>query len=337
MLIIAVALALVFAACGGDDAASTTMVAAEDADFQDRAALEPEAGVAGGFEVGEFDGTTVNLPADLKIIRQADLQIRVSEGEFDAAWARMRVIAADAGGYLSNASLGIDERYGGERYAYGTVTLRVPVDRFDAVLDRLEGVGERIGLSVNSTDVSEEYFDLEARLRHWKSTEAFYLRLMEEAVTVGELVTVQSELERTQLEIERIEGRQRYLDDRTSFSTITVGITEAPDDLLPPDDDEPGRFAKIWNDAIDVMIEGFGFILVAAAGLLPFAALAALALLIWSMVRRSRRPTVAGEEDPTVAGEEDPTVAGEEDPTVAGEEEETDEDGTDPDVTVEIE
>lgn len=289
MMIVAVTLALVLAACGDDDAAMTTSASAGDALFEDRAALEPESAVAGGFDAGEFEGTTVNLPADLKIIRQADLQIRVGEGEFDAAWARMRVIAADAGGYLSNASLGISESLDGERYAYGTVTLRVPVERFDTVLDRLEGVGDRISLSVNSTDVSEEYFDLEARLRHWKSTEEFYLRLMDEAITVSELVQVQSQLQQTQLEIERIEGRQRYLDDRTSFSTITVGITEAPDDLPPPDDDEPGRFAKIWSDAVDVMIEGFGFILVAAAGLLPFAALAALALLIWWMVRRPRR------------------------------------------------
>jgi len=312
-MIVMVALALVLAACAGgaDSASMTTSAAAVDGEFEDRAALEPEAGVAGGFDAGDFEGTTVNLPADLKIIRQADLQIRVGEGEFDAAWARMRVIAADAGGYLSNASLGIDERYGGERYAYGTVTLRVPVERFDAVLDRLEGVGERIGLAVNSTDVSEEYFDLEARLRHWKSTEEFYLRLMDEAVTVGELVQVQTELQQTQLEIERIEGRQRYLDDRTSFSTITVGITEAPDDRLPPDDDEPGRFAKIWSDAVDVMIEGFGFILVAAAGLLPFSALAALALLIWSLMRRSRRRS--------------------------GSDDEGEADGTDADVTVDIE
>jgi len=306
MMIVAVALALVLAACGDDDAASVSTTAAEVGAVEDRAALEPEAGVAGGFDSGDFESTTIDLPADLKIIRQADLQIRVGDGEFDAAWARMRVIAADAGGYLSNASLGIDERYGGERYAYGTLTLRVPVDRFDVVLDRLEGIGERIGLSVNSTDVSEEYFDLEARLRHWKSTEEFYLRLMEEAVTVGELVQVQSELERTQLEIERIEGRQRYLDDRTSFSTITVGITEAPDELPPPDGDEPGRFAQIWTDAVDVMVEGFGFILVAAAGLLPFAALAALALLLWSIVRRSRRRP--GEDD-GLESEEDETEA----------------------------
>ena len=296
LMIVAVALALVLAACGDDDAAMTTSAAAGDATFEDRAPLEPEAGVAGGFEFSDFEGTPINLPADLKIIRQADLQIRVGEGEFDAAWARMRVIAADAGGYLSNASLGIDEGFDDRRYAYGTLTLRIPVKQFDTVLDRLEGVGDRISLSVNSTDVSEEYFDLEARLRHWKSTEEFYLRLMEEAITVGELVQVQSELERTQLEIERIEGRQRYLDDRTSFSTITVGITEAPDDLPPPDDDKPSRFARIWTDAVDVMIEGFGFILVAAAGLLPFAALAALALLIWSLLSRTRRRPGGGEE-----------------------------------------
>ncbi len=309
MMIVAVALALVLAACGDDDAALTIAPAhAADAVLEDRAALEPESAVAGGFDAGEFEGTTVNLPADLKIIRQADLQIRVGEGEFDAAWARMRVIAADAGGYLSNASLGISESLDGERYAYGTVTLRVPVERFDTVLDRLEGVGDRISLSVNSTDVSEEYFDLEARLRHWKSTEEFYLRLMDEAITVSELVQVQSELQQTQLEIERIEGRQRYLDDRTSFSTITVGITEAPDDLPPPDDDEPGRFAKIWSDAFDVMIEGFGFILVAAAGLLPFAAVAALALLIWWMVRRSRRHPDGGPDGDDDGIEADVTV-----------------------------
>jgi hypothetical protein len=249
-------------------------------------------------------------PADLKIIREGEIQIRVPVGEFDAAWNRIRVVAANAGGYLSNAAMGIDESVEGPQLAQGSATIRVPVDQFDAVLDRLGGVGERLSLSVSSTDVSEEYFDLEARLRHWKVTEAFHLSLMEKAVTVADALKVQSELDQVQLEIERIQGRLNFLSDRTAYSTITVNLSEGSGSEVTTGENEPSRIARIWSDARGALLDAFGFILVALAAVSPFAAVAFTVLLILWGVRklgRSRRettPPAAGSQTPPEPPEE---------------------------------
>jgi hypothetical protein len=300
---------LLATACAGSDSISATTTAAASFEYEQTTAAATttmagqDAGSPGGGEAQTGDLPDTVWPADLRIIREGEIQIRVPVGDFDTAWNRIRVVAANAGGYLSNAALGIDETVEGQRLAQGSATIRVPVDQFDAVLDRLGGVGERVSLSVSSTDVSEEFFDLEARLRHWKATEEFHLGLMDKAVTVADALKVQSELDQVQLEIERIQGRLNFLSDRTAYSTITVNLTEGPDSKVT-EESEPSRIAQIWSDARGALLDAFGFILVALAAVSPFAAVAFTVLLILWGAKRIRQGR--GETAPPAAGPETP-------------------------------
>jgi hypothetical protein len=280
-----VAAALVLASCGN--------TSSDDGGAEDPgggrapvAAIEESSGEMAA-PVGEGEAIVASavgtdVPADMKVIREGRVELRVDPATFEQASSRIRAIAVDLGGYLSSGETYLEEIDGVE-YTVGWMTMRIPADRFDEALTMVDGVGERLSLSMSSQDVTEEYVDLESRLRYWKSQEDFYTRLMEEATGIDDLVTIQTRMEEVMLSIEQIEGQLRYLDDRTDLSTLTVSLTEIPD----------GNPGDVIGEAIDragtVAVATIAGLIVAGAFLLPFALLAGLGLLIWLAIRSVRR------------------------------------------------
>lgn len=218
------------------------------------------------------------------IIRTASLELQVASEGFSTAVDRATAVATANGGFIVESSVeGRDARS-------GSMVLRVPAERFDSALAELRRLGEVRAERISSQDVGEEFVDLEARRRHLTTQERVMLDLMAEAQTVAATIQVQHELEDIQLEIERIEGRLRFLQDQTALGTITLHLVE--EGVAPAE--PPGMLAKAWSAAVE------GFFRVVAAGvvllgyLAPFAILAAIAFLVWVRFRRAR-PRPAGE------------------------------------------
>jgi hypothetical protein len=276
-------LALVTLACSSGAAPERGSLSVEEAPAATAAAAAaPAEGEA--VEARSVD-EQVPFPPGVRVIRDARLELRVEEGSFETQWEGLGTIAADLGGYLSDANVGVEER-GEDRYAFGTATLRIPVERFEDALARFGALGERLSLNVTSQDVSEEYVDLEARLRHWKAMEGFHLELLDRASTVDEALKVQAQLQQIQLTIEQLEGRIRYLDSRTAFATIAVFITEVPGPVVIEPLSEQSELAQAFDQAGRVLMATFGFLIVAAAAVFPLALLGGVAYLLWRLGRR---------------------------------------------------
>lgn len=236
-------------------------------------------------------------PAEIRVIRDGRVDLRVDKDDFGQVSAQLRTIAADLGGYISSGETHLEE-VEGVTYAVGWFTLRVPEGRFEEALAKAEELGERIGLSVSSQDVSEEFVDLEGRLDYWKAQEAFYLRLMDETSRVDQLVTLQNQMRDVLLEIEAIEGRIRYLESRTQFSTLTVGLTEVPGATPVPVEEpsDPGILMEALDTAGTVLLSMVAFIIVAMAFALPIGIVALIAYGVWRAfggVRRNPEPDQA--------------------------------------------
>ena len=108
------------------------------------------------------------------------------------------------------------------------VTVRVPSAQFSATVDEIRAVGNRVRAEkITGQDVTEEYIDLEARIRTKKALEAQFMEIMKQAHKVSDALEVQSQLAEVRTEIEQLEGRRRYLERQSSLSTIKVT-------LLPP-------------------------------------------------------------------------------------------------------
>jgi hypothetical protein len=155
---------------------------------------------------------TVDGPHDsTKIIRTADLTLAVYQVE--KGLSAVDQIARETGGYLS---LRADQQ----------LTIRVPRERFDEALRRIELLGDVLHRSITAEDVTDDYVDLDMRLRNALLVRTRLEKLLETAA-VRDAVEIEKELARVTEDIERLEGKLKLLGDRIAYSTITVSFEPA--------------------------------------------------------------------------------------------------------------
>ena len=163
-------------------------------------------------------------PVERKIIRNATLTLEVEQPA--RAMQRVASVAESRGGFVVTSDSRQQTGSQGERaYEIITVELRVPAPQFDAALADIRAAGGSVtAQKITGKDVTEEYIDLEARLRTQRALEAQLLEIMKRAEKVEDAISVQRELTTVRTEIERVEGRRRFLEDQASLSTISVTL-----------------------------------------------------------------------------------------------------------------
>lgn len=155
------------------------------------------------------------------LIRTAQASIEVDS--LERARAQVRTLAARVGGEIANATLQTGR---GELHS-ASFEVRIPTDRFDAALDGLSAIGKLEAVNVRADDVGEEYTDVSARIDNARRLEARLIDLL--ATRTGKLkdvLEVEQALARVREEIERYEGRVRYLRAHVALSTLTISVHE---------------------------------------------------------------------------------------------------------------
>jgi hypothetical protein len=163
------------------------------------------------------DGTDLQGLLDRKIVQSTSIDLEVEEvgRNFQDI---IRLAEVNQGYVVSSSFSNVDD----EQIA--DVTIRVPGDRYQAVLQELRGMGEVVTEGSDSSDVTEEYTDLDARLRTLEATEQRYLELLAEADNVSDILAVQDRLDVVRGEIELVQGRINVLDNLTELATITAHL-----------------------------------------------------------------------------------------------------------------
>ncbi|QIJ65293.1 DUF4349 domain-containing protein [Streptomyces sp. JB150] len=225
-------------------------------------------------------------PAASHIIRTASLTVQVKD--VPRALAETRAIAEGAGGHV-----GRETTHRNDDEEYTELVLRVPVDRYEEVLEDLEGTGRLLERTAKAQDVTEQVVDVESRIRTQRASVERIRALMEEATKLGDVVTLEGELSSRQADLESLLARQASLKDRTSLATITVSLNETPA-VQDAADDDPG-VADALGGGWAAFLGMLRWIVVALAAVLPFAALAALLVLAWLRLVRPRRAHRAAE------------------------------------------
>ena len=121
-------------------------------------------------------------------------------------------------GYVSN-----DNQYKSNDRVSATISIRIPADKFDAILEEIaKGVEKFDSKNIRISDVTEQFLDVEARLKTKKTLEFKYLEILKKARTVREILDVERELGKLRSDIESTEGRLKYLQNQVSFSTLNI-------------------------------------------------------------------------------------------------------------------
>lgn len=231
-----------------------------------------------------FQGADPATGLNKKLIYRANVVMEVAD--YAKAQSEIRNLITLAGGYIMEFS----EQESTHELG-GTFILKVPASGFSSFLDRLEDIKpESLQQSIQGQDVSEEYVDLESRLKVKQATEERYLKFIDEATKTTQLVEYVNELERIQTEIEQIKGRMRYIDSNVSFSTIEIRVYQPEDNSLVQKNEAQAPLLKRVQNALTGSIEVISvmlqWVVVIIAGALPVLAIAVvIGVLVW-LVRR---------------------------------------------------
>lgn len=213
------------------------------------------------------------------IIRSGSASLEVDS--LEVAIAAVERVARSLGGWVGNSSLSA----GSERVRSATLELKIPAPRYDDALRGLDPVGRVESVSSTAEDVGEEFVDLSARIANARRLEERLVTLL--ATRTGKLedaLAVERELARVREEIERQEGRLRYLRARTATSTLVVTVHEPfPIVGTHPGDNPIGEaFREMWRNFV-------GFTAAAIASLGILAPVALITAVAWALIRRWRK------------------------------------------------
>ena len=222
------------------------------------------------------------------LIRTGEAWVEVRE--LDAAVEQVRRLAASVGGYIGNTQVA----GGRDEVRTATLEVKVPAQSFDRAISGLTGLGKVERVSVAAQDVGEEFTDVTTRATNARRLEERLLDLLARRTgRLEDVLAVERELARVREEIERMEGRLRYLRTRAAVSTLTITVHE-PRPVVGGPGHHPivEAFRDAWRNFV-----GFLAGLIASLGvLIPVAAI--VAGLVWLARRMGwfRRPPPAGRE-----------------------------------------
>jgi Na+-transporting methylmalonyl-CoA/oxaloacetate decarboxylase gamma subunit len=178
--------------------------------------------IAQQVSLGQADQSQNPPVVERKIIRNADLTLEADAPE--EAMTKITAIAESKGGFVVESQQSTSDAKATKRDVV-TMTARVPAAKFNEALDEIRKTASRVLVeTVKGEDVTEEFIDIEARLKAKLALEAQFLEIMKQAKSVEDALNVQTQLSEVRGEIERIEGRKRFLENQTSLSTLKIRL-----------------------------------------------------------------------------------------------------------------
>ncbi len=195
-------------------------------------------------------GSRVYTDAESKLIRQASVSIQTTD--FQTAVAALDKLTADLGGYYENAQTQGGDYYDSNARRYANYTVRIPKDNYDAFLEAAGDIGHVVSSSESSTDVGDQYYDTELRLKTLQTKQERLMALLEKADLMEDIITIENSLSDVQYQIEQYTSTLKRYDGLVDFATINISINE-----VIKLSDEPGEAASLGERLSDAFARGF--------------------------------------------------------------------------------
>jgi Domain of unknown function (DUF4349) len=296
------ALGMLVTGCSGSSASSASsaaegsVAAGSAVPAPSAAALAPAAGVPASGAANSASGPSTSAGTTAKLAPASDIiytaQLTIRAANVSSAAAQAARIAGDAGGYISNETTSADPDHPSQ--ATATVQLKIPVASYPATLGQLAGgLGTQLSLQEQAQDVTQQVADVNSQVTSDQAAIVQLRALLSHAGSVGDLLSVQNQINNEESALEEMQAQQRVLSHQVSYATVTITIlgpkakpaphrTKAPPSLA-------GGLGAGWH-ALKVSVS---WTLAFLGAIAPFAAIAAIAGYAIYRIRRRmlrRRP-----------------------------------------------
>jgi hypothetical protein len=226
-------------------------------------------------------------PVERKIIYTATLDVVVKD--LDEARAEAERLTAAHKGFVAKSEFRTDAGY----RRTGTYTIRVPVESFTALVHGLAGLGHAERNARDSQDVTEEFVDVQARLRNLRTQEDKLNELLKERrkeEKLEDVIRVSDRIFEVRQQVERVEGRLKYLETMTALSTVNLTLREVKDYKPPSAPTFGDRVGRTFGNSWDALVNFGEGVALFAVGMTPWLPILIPAVLagVW-LLRRWRR------------------------------------------------
>jgi hypothetical protein len=206
------------------------------------------------------ENTSIEVPNQM-VIYQADLQLRIKN--FDQTVRNLEGKAEHYGGYVAESSV---SKEGAEQVS-GNLTIRIPQQHFQDFLHDAEGQALVVlQRNITGQDVTEEYVDLDSRIKSKRVVEERLLSFMKGATKTEDLLKISADLATVQEEIEIITGRMKFLVNQTALSTVNIGLYENKVIIPKIDQDK----LNTWEKTKKQFMKSINMLLAALSGFIVF-------------------------------------------------------------------
>lgn len=220
---------------------------------------------------------------DRKVIRTGSLTMEVRD--IDAAVGAVREAAIAAGGFIAS-----ETRHGSDGGDVRTteIVCRVPADRFEGVVAGWRKLGKEELFQLSAEDITEQYFDLELNLRNQQRLESRLLELLARQTNrLSDLLEIEKELARVRGEIDGLEGKKRFWDNRVAFSSLTVTLHEPRPAIVSAEGGPWRTLVRAFRGAGNNFVLSVAGLIELTGGAIPM--LVALVVAIWVLRKVWRR------------------------------------------------
>jgi hypothetical protein len=266
------------------------MLASCGAPSNSSAPQAPQADIS--YSYGAYDGAaessvSYEYKREAKRVKSADVEMETDD--FDSAAEAIKAEAVNAGGYVQNFNSFSENSEMG--LTSGNITLRVPAEAYDGVLDRIMDLAKKTRLSQREDDVSDEYYDALTRVETLQAEEDRLAAIIGETSDIDELIALNERISEIRRRLESHRARANNLDRLSSFATINVSLreTESAGKLVPVFEDLGSRmrsgFAASFSGAARFLAELLVF---AAGAFVPLALIGLIAFGIAFFMKKAR-------------------------------------------------
>lgn len=225
-LLLALVLALVLAGCGASKAAggaSDSMAASEpETGYWSNNSKSDDSYDEDGYDA-EGEPAAASDPASrpVKMIYNGYMEMQTQD--FDAAASGIEALVRELGGYFQQSSV---SNRGSSSYRYGSYTIRIPAAQFETFFQRAGQLCHVTYTNTTADDVSESYYDTEARLETARIKLERLQQLLAKATSMEDIITIESAISETEWDIENLSGTLRHYDALVDYATVNVELSE---------------------------------------------------------------------------------------------------------------